>query len=128
MKMEEKHLDKLVEGKLKDLELPYLSDTWSILENKIERDEKVFDDTVKNKVQRFEPSYQPWYWSLLATKLDEEAALRKQLIQYKSIELFLVLLLIFTGFHCLPTAYEKIKPIQKQKKIKICLYAFSNNR
>ncbi len=117
--MEDKQLDDLISGKIKDIERPYESDTWLALQNKIEQAQvqadEAFDDAVKHKMQRLEPSYQSWYWSLLATKLDEEAALRKQLIQYKSIELLLVLLLIFTCIHCLPTAYEKLTQSKGEK-------------
>lgn len=119
MKMEDKQLDDLIGGKIKDIERPYESNTWLALQTKIEQTQvqadKAFDDTVKHKMQRLEPSYQSWYWSLLATKLDEEAALRKQLIQYKSIELLLALLLIFTCIHCLPTAYEKLTQSKGEK-------------
>lgn len=119
MKMEDKQLDDLIGGKIKDIERPYESDTWLALQTKIEQTQvqadKAFDDTVKHKMQRLEPSYQSWYWSLLATKLDEEAALKKQLIQYKSIELLLALLLIFTCIHCLPTAYEKLSQSKAEK-------------
>ncbi len=119
MKMEDKQLDDLITGKIKDIERPYESDTWLSLQNKIEQAQvqadEIFDDAVKHKMQRLEPSYQSWYWSLLATKLDEEAALRKQLIQYKSIELLLALLLIFTCIHCLPTAYEKLTQSKGEK-------------
>ncbi len=119
MKMEDKQLDDLIGGKIKDIERPYESNTWLALQSKMEQEQvqtdKAFDDAVKYKLQRLEPSYQSWYWSLLATKLDEEAALRKQLIQYKSIELLLALLLIFTCIHCLPTAYEKLTQSKGEK-------------
>lgn len=95
--MEDKQLDKMVSEKLKGLEQHFEPMAWESLEAKLDQVEVDFDEAIRSKIGDADYTYQPWYWNMLSQQMDAQAALKRRLINVKSIELVL-LLLIFTFF------------------------------
>lgn len=104
--MQGNNWDKIIEDKLKNLEIPYEAGTWDALEkrmnNAVKATEK-FDNAMRKRLSDIELNYQPMYWEMLAQRLEEEASLRNHLIRYKASEVLLIFLLLLTFVQLFPT-------------------------
>jgi len=104
--MQGNNWDKIIEDKLKNLDVPYTAGTWDALEkrmNHADRANEKFDDAMRKRLSDIDLNYQPTYWEMLAQRLEEEASLRNHFIRYKASEVLLVFLLLITFVQFFPS-------------------------
>ena len=109
--MNNKDFDQFIKKSMKDMKDDMPSD-WSAMEQRLnlESDSEMssdmediyLDGVVYDHLKNLQAPYEPANWDKMSARLDEEYAYRRKVIVTKSMEVLVLLLLIWTGINFFP--------------------------
>jgi len=108
--MKDKEFDRIIRDRLEDRRPEYQPGSWELFEQQLdageagvpEPDDQVIDETAFHKLRHLEKPYKEDHWARMIERLDREFIRPDEVMRFKTLELSLLVLLLFALWNALP--------------------------